>query len=206
MLLIGQFDSPFVRRVGVALELYGIAYEHRPWSVWRDADKIAAHNPLLRVPTLVLDDGESLLDSAAILDALDEQVGPERALLPRSGPLRRDGLRVMALAMGLGDKAVSYFYEKQLHPEVSQKWLSRCETQIRGVLAALEADRTRRTTPHWLGATLSHADIAVACVLRFLTDSSPGAFELASFPALTAHSAGCESLSVFRKISQPFSV
>ena len=206
MLLIGQFDSPFVRRVGVALELYGIAYEHRPWSVWRDAEKIAAHNPLLRVPTLVLDSGESLLDSTAILDALDEQVGPERALLPRSGPSRRDGLRVTALATGLGDKAVSFFYEKHLHSEASQPWLSRCETQIRGVLGALEADRTRRTTPHWLGAELSHADIAVACVLRFLTESSPGAFELASFTALSAHSARCESLPVFRKISQPFSV
>ena len=206
MLLIGQFDSPFVRRVGIALELYGIAYEHRPWSVWRDAEQIAPYNPLLRVPTLVLDSGESLLDSAAILDALDEQVGPERALLPRSGPARRDGLRVMALATGLGDKAVSYFYEKALHPEVSEKWVSRCETQIRGVLAALDADRTRRTTEHWLGKSLSHADIAVACVLRFLTDSSPGAFDLASFPALAPHSAGCESMAVFRKISQPFTV
>lgn len=67
MLLIGQFDSPFVRRVGVALALYGIAYEHRPWSVWRDAEKIAPYNPLLRVPTLVLDSGESLLDSAVSL-------------------------------------------------------------------------------------------------------------------------------------------
>jgi len=206
VLLIGQFDSPFVRRVGVALELYGIAYEHRPWSVWRDADKIAPHNPLLRVPTLVLDSGETLLDSAAILDALDEQVGPERALLPRSGALRRDGLRVMALANGLGDKAVSIFYEKRLHPAPSQQWLSRCETQIRGVLDVLDADRARRATPYWLGAELSHADIAVACALRFLTESSPGAFELASFPALSAHSARCESLSVFRKISQPFIV
>lgn len=206
MLLIGQFDSPFVRRVGIALELYGIAYEHRPWSVWRDAEEIAVYNPLLRVPTLVLDSGESLLDSAAILDALDEQVGPERALLPQSGAARRDGLRVTALATGLGDKAVSFFYEKHLHPEASQKWLSRCETQLRGVLGALEADRKRRTTPHWLGGTLSHADIAVACALRFLGESSPGAFELGSFPALAAHSAACESLPVFRKISQPFSV
>lgn len=206
MLLIGQFDSPFVRRVGVALELYDIAYEHRPWSVWRDAELIAAHNPLLRVPTLVLDDGESLLDSAVILDALDEWVGAERALLPRTGSVRRDALRVVALATGLADKAVSMFYEQALHPEVSEKWLSRCRAQIGGVLAALEADRSRRTTPRWLGAELSHADIAVACSLRFLGESSPGAFSLASYPALEAHSAACESLAVFRKISQPFSV
>ena len=54
MILIGQFDSPFVRRVGVALTLYGMAFEHRPWSVFGDAEAIAAYNPLRRVPTLVL--------------------------------------------------------------------------------------------------------------------------------------------------------
>jgi len=206
MLLIGQFDSPFVRRVGIALELYGIGYEHRPWSVWRDAERIAAHNPLLRVPTLVLDDGECLLESSAILDALDERVGAERALLPRTGAVRRDGLRVIALATGLADKAVSMFYEQALHPEVSEKWLSRCRTQIGGVLTALEADRSHRTTSHWLGAELSHADIAVACALRFLGESSPGVFNLTLYPALEAHAGACESLAVFRKISQPFSV
>jgi glutathione S-transferase len=206
MLLIGQFDSPFVRRVAIALELYGIEYEHRPWSVWRDAEQLAAYNPLRRVPTLVLEDGQCLLDSSAILDALDEQVGAERALLPRQGPTRRDGLRVVALATGLGDKAVSLFYEQLLHPEASEKWVARCRAQITGVLAALDADRARRATAHWLGSSLSHADIAVACVLRFLVESHPGAFELASFPALAAHSAACESMPVFRKISQPFSV
>ena len=206
MLLMGQFDSPFVRRVGIALELYGIAYEHRPWSVWRDAEALAAYNPLRRVPTLVRDDGEVLLESGAILDALDEEVGPERALLPREGALRRDGLRVIALATGLADKAVSLFYEQLLHPQASEKWVARCRSQIDGVLGALDADRARRTTEYWLGPSLSHADIAVACALRFVAESQARTFEPAAFPALSAHLAGCESLSVFQKISQPFTV
>ena len=54
MILIGQYDSPFVRRVAIAMRLYGLAYEHRPWSTFGDADKLAAFNPLRRVPTLVL--------------------------------------------------------------------------------------------------------------------------------------------------------
>ena len=55
MILIGQYDSPFVRRVGIALTLYELPFEHRPWSTFGDADKLRPYNPLTRVPTLVLD-------------------------------------------------------------------------------------------------------------------------------------------------------
>ena len=59
MILIGRYDSPFVRRVAIALRLYRIDYEHRPWSTFGDADRIAAFNPLRRVPTLVLEAARS---------------------------------------------------------------------------------------------------------------------------------------------------
>ena len=78
MILIGQYNSPFVRRVAIAMRLYGLAYEHRAWSTFGDADKLAAYNPLRRVPTLVLDDGEVLIESFVILDHLDELVAPRR--------------------------------------------------------------------------------------------------------------------------------
>ena len=81
MILIGQFDSPFVRRVAIALRLYDLPFEHRPWSTFGDADKIAPYNPLRRVPTLVFEDGEVLIESTAILDYLDEVVGPSKAMI-----------------------------------------------------------------------------------------------------------------------------
>src|SRR3954465_7624311 len=81
MILIGQYDSPFVRRVAIALHHYGLPFEHRPWSVWSDAAKIAEHNPLRRVPTLLLEDGSALLETSAILDCLDELAA---AASPRS--------------------------------------------------------------------------------------------------------------------------
>src|ERR1700761_3090526 len=130
MILIGQYDSPFVRRVAVALTLYGFEFEHRPWSVWSDADKLAQINPMRRVPTLVLDDGEVVIESGAILDALDEMAGPGRAMLPTSGPDRRRGLKVCALSTGLADKSVSLFYEGLLHEAPSQTWIDRCRAQI----------------------------------------------------------------------------
>ena len=75
MILIGQYDSPFVRRVGIALTLYGIPFEHRPWSVSGETDLIRPYNPLTRVPTLVLDNGEVLIESHSILDYLDSLAG-----------------------------------------------------------------------------------------------------------------------------------
>src|SRR6204780_1736356 len=98
MIRIGQNDSPFVRRVAIALRLYGLPFEHRPWSTFGEGDKIAPYNPLRRVPTLVLDDGEALIDSTAILDYLDELVGPEKAMIAPDGAERRRHLRICALA------------------------------------------------------------------------------------------------------------
>src|SRR6476646_1396334 len=106
MILIGQYDSPFVRRVAIAMRLYGLPFEHRPWSTFGDADKIAPYNPLRRVPTLVLDDGEALIESTMILDYLDDRVGPDRAMIAPRGDARRRHLRSCALEMGLGAKRV----------------------------------------------------------------------------------------------------
>jgi glutathione S-transferase len=208
MILVGQFDSPFVRRVGVALSLYGLDFEHRPWSVWADGERIAELNPLRRVPILVLDSGEVLIESTAILDALDELVGAERALLPRSGPVRRDGLRVAALATGVADKAVSLLYEKVLRPapERSAVWIGRCEAQIADTLALLARDREARGTRWWLGENPSHADVAVACMLRFLSEAHPELYRSRITPPLERHAASCEALAAFRNISQKLDV
>ena len=79
MLLIGMFDSPFVRRVAVTMKLLQLPCEHANWSIGRDFDRIRQYNPLGRVPTLVVERGECLMESSAILDYLDELAGPERA-------------------------------------------------------------------------------------------------------------------------------
>lgn len=204
LILIGQYDSPFVRRVAIALRLYGLAYEHRPWSVFADGDKIEPYNPLRRVPSLILDDGEVLIESAAILDYLDELVGPAKALIPGKGAKRRAALKLSALATGLADKAVSLVYERVLHQESSQVWLERCRTQIAAVLAALEAERIKVATPFWFGSAVGHADIAVACALSFTREAHPGIFDERRWPALAAHAARCEALSAFKEIVQPF--
>lgn len=206
--LIGQYDSPFVRRVAVALVHHGLAYEHWPWSVWADADELARYTPLRRVPVLIWEDGSVLLESSAILDALDDRVGVERALLPRSGPQRREGLRIAALATGFADKAVSLLYEHVLRkPEVRNAvWAERCAGQIGDTLALLEAERARAGNPFWFGERLSHADIALGCALRFTREAHPALLAAAIGPALEAHAARCEALPVFQAVVQPLMV
>ena len=203
MILIGQYDSPFVRRVAIALRLYGLAYEHRPWSTFGDAEKLAQINPLTRVPTLVLDNGEALLDSVSILDHLDEIMGEARAMTPRTGPARRAALKICTLGTGLADKSVALVYERVLHKEQSATWAERCRTQIGATLHALETDRAQRPGPYWFGDNISHADIAVACALRFTREAHPGLFDASRTPALAAHAARCEALPVFQEIAQP---
>lgn len=204
MILIGQYDSPFVRRVAVALRIYGFDYEHRPWSVFGDAERIAAVNPLRRVPTLVTDDGEALLESSAILDWLDDLVGPDRALIARTGVARRHALKVCALASGLADKAVSLVYERAIHQRSSPVWIARCRTQIGGVLDVLEADRASGSRDWWFGSRISHADIAVGCALRFVGEARPDVWDPLAWPALAAHAGRCESDGAFKAVTQPF--
>src|SRR5471030_371533 len=84
--LVGQYDSPFVRRVAVTMHHYGMAFERRVLSTFADFDAMLALSPLGKVPALVLPDGETLCDSRAILDFLHGQAGPARALLPTDEP------------------------------------------------------------------------------------------------------------------------
>jgi glutathione S-transferase len=203
MFLIGQYDSPFVRRVAIALRLYGLPFEHKPWSTFGDADTIAPYNPLRRVPTLVLDGGgEALIESTAILDYLDELVGPDKAMIADGGEARRRALKICALGSGLADKAVSLIYERVLRKDQLKLWVERCEAQISGVLEVLEKERAQVATPFWFGERIGHADIMVACALRFTGEAHPGLFD-ARYPALKAHAARCEALPPFQEIVQP---
>src|SRR5260370_11187654 len=111
-----MFDSPFVRRVAVSMNLLGMTFQHRNWSVGKDFELIRQFNPLGRVPTLVQPDGEALIESTAILDLLDEYAGPERALLPRSGKDRREAMQILAVATGAAGEGGAQGYGNVFRP------------------------------------------------------------------------------------------
>jgi glutathione S-transferase len=193
--LIGHYDSPFVRRVGVSLEVLGISFARHLLSVFSDADQMRALNPLVRVPALVLDDGETLIDSTAILDHVDEVVGPERALLPARGKARRDALKIVALATGLGDKTVAIVYERRKSAEkIDQSWIDRCQSQQDGALAALEECCAAGALT---GSRLTQAEITVACMLGYVRLRQPARLPAGRYPALEAVSARAEAHPAF---------
>ena len=205
MILIGMYDSSYTRRVAIAMALYGMPFEHRAWSVGRDFDRIREYNPLGRAPTLVLDDGEVLTESAMMLDYLDDAVGAQRALMPATGLARRDAQRLIALATGAIDKAVLIVLERIFRPAEmhSELWLSRCRVQVEGALHELDKACAARAGHDWLvGDAMTHADIAVACFTTHLREALP--LDLAPWPALRVHVDRCEALPVFRQHYIPF--
>jgi glutathione S-transferase len=204
MILIGQFDSPFTRRVGIMMRLYEIPFEHRPWSTFANAEQLAQVNPLIRVPTIVLENGDVLVETHLIMDYLDRLMPPARTLLPQAQPERYRAQHVIALASGISDKAVSLFYEQRLHDVPSEAYVARLTKQITGAMIALEKMRRDGSPLYWHGNDFDQADIAVACMLRHLREAFPNMFDQARYPALHAHAETMEKLPVFQEIQQAF--
>ena len=194
MILVGQYDSPFVRRVAISMRALGLSYEHDVRSVFGDFNAMLQVNPVGRIPSLVLDDGEVLIDSAAILDFLDQGVGPDRALIPPAGAERRRALRLIALACGAVEKAGAANYERMMRPERLRwhDWIARCRTQASGALAALAAERWPAESP------LDQAQITTACLVRYVRMTDDGLMPHGKHPSLDALSERCEALPEFR--------
>jgi glutathione S-transferase len=207
MLLIGMFDSPFVRRVAVSMKLLEMPFEHANWSVGKDFDRIREYNPLGRVPTLVTGDGPPLMESGAILDYLDERASPERALLPRSGAERRAALNLIAMATGAAEKGVMQLYERVFRPEEKRHapWVERCHLQMNASLAALDRQVGERGVSQWLvGKRMTQADVTAVCAFTFLNDALRVAADRVMYASLATLAARCESLPAFQETRMAF--
>ncbi|HEY1612634.1 MAG TPA: glutathione S-transferase family protein [Rhizomicrobium sp.] len=194
MILIGQYDSPFVRRVAIALRELGYAYGHDTRSVFGDFAGIKSLNPLGRIPALALDDGTVLIESGAILDWLDETAGPGRALLPAHGVARRDALRLVSLACGAIEKIGAATYERLIRPSACRwpEWIARCREQGVGGIAALENEKWSDDAP------LGQVQITTACMVGYVKLVDGEMMPPGRYPALDALSARCEARPAFR--------
>jgi glutathione S-transferase len=196
VILIGQYDSPFTRRVAIALHIYGMPFDRDTRSIFGDAEALARISPLTRIPALLLDCGEVLIDSAAILDHLDEHAGVA-ALMPAMGRHRRVVLQYTALASGMMEKAGAVVYERHFHSPAQRnpEWEARCLSQCRAGL--IECAR-RFDGQYACGETLTHADIMITCAIGYLRARLPEALDGLSIEPLLNLAARCEYLPAFR--------
>ncbi|TWT09652.1 glutathione S-transferase family protein [Reyranella sp. CPCC 100927] len=160
MLLIGVNRSPYTRRVAITLHIYGVAYEQQALSGFNDRSDVRARNPLGRIPALMLDSGETLVDSGAIIDHLDEAYGGDGALTPAAGADRRAVLKVAAIMMGACDKALQAAYERNHRPaeKVHQPWIEDCMAQVEAALVSIAA-MLGPDQPYLLLGRLTQADV-----------------------------------------------
>ncbi|HXW19286.1 MAG TPA: glutathione S-transferase [Roseiarcus sp.] len=199
MQLIGMLDSPYVRRVAIALMRLGLPFEHRPLSIFRNIDEFRAINPMLKAPTLVADDGTVLMDSSLIIDYAEGLASGAPRLTPSAPAARLRSYRLNGLALAVKEKAVQLHYERALRPSEKQHepWLARVRGQLDAGLEALESEA--RQTRTWLideGPML--ADITVATAYAFTQLYVADVVPQARTPALTAFWRRAETLPEFR--------
>ena len=135
MILVGQFDSPFVRRVAITMNHYGLPFERKILSVFTDFEKMLTVNPLGKVPALQLDDGEYIFDSRMIIDYLDRLFPEEIRLIPSNPEYRIQVLRTEAIALGLAEKC----YERGCRMALS--------TRLAAHMSFAPSSATRSGTP-----------------------------------------------------------
>ena len=197
MQLIGMLDSPYVRRVAVALIVAEVPFTHRPISLFRHIDEFSKINPLLKAPTLVADNGTVLIDSNVILDYLASVHARIAALTPAKAPERLRHLRMTGLALTVMEKAVQRYYESALRPEEKRHdpWIDRVDRQLTAGLAALNAELPKTG---WIGGELGLADISTVCAFGFTERLLAEVVDGSAYPNLSEFCARAEALRAFR--------
>jgi len=188
MELIGMLDSPYVRRVAIALQCLGLPFTHRSVSVFRGIAEFSKINPVVKAPTLVCDDGTVLMDSTLILLYAEGLAG--RRLQP--GDAR--SLRLTGLALAACEKSVQIVYEHNVRPaeKLHEPWLERVTGQMRTAYGLLEAELAGRPPQ------LDDAGLTAAVVWFFSQQMHPELLPAGEYPTLAALSAWAEQQPALR--------
>lgn len=198
LILYGRMLSPFVRRVAIWCQLQGRAYENRPLMVnGPDFEELKKINPLGRVPVLIPEDGEIMIETAAITDWLDDTAPEGLRLVPASGPARREVLQGVAYANSAVEKGVSLVYDKNRRPAQLHwaEWIARLEGQITAALQVLES---KAPESGWLGGNRPNAaDVAFVIAHDFIYATNPY-LVAGKFPRLSAMAAMAADVAAFK--------
>jgi glutathione S-transferase len=199
MQLIGMLDSPYVRRVAIALMHLGLPFEHRPISLFRHLEAFTAVNPLLKAPTLVADDGTVLMDSSLIIDYAASLVPEAPSLHPRAPKARLRAARLIGLALTVCEKSVQLHYERTLRPPEKQfeSWVARVRGQLFAGLDALDGEINGGKG--WLFEDrMTLPDITLATAFAFTQGYLADVVDKTRYGAIASLSARAEATPEFR--------
>jgi len=173
--------SPFGRKVKIAASLLGLSdrIEIVEADTTDPSDPLRQQNPLGKIPTLILENGDTLYDSRVIVEYLDHLAGGGRVLPSRWE--RFVALRQQALADGIMDAALLQVYEGRWRTEDRREpqWV---EHQAGKVQRSLDYAEAHFATP---ASGLHVGHIAQACALGYL-DLRMGGDWRESCPGLVA--------------------
>jgi glutathione S-transferase len=169
MKLIGSLTSPYVRKVRIVMAEKKLDYRLELEDVWSADTRIAAANPLGKVPCLVMEGGEAVFDSRVIVEYVDT-LSPVSRLIPASGRERAEVRTWEALADGLLDAAIAARLEQtwpgRTDAQRSPAWIDRHLAKIHAALKAMSLGLGEKA---WCaGIHFSLADIAVGVALGYL--------------------------------------
>lgn len=153
--------SPYVRMARATAELRGLTGRIELMDARADQGTYEKLNPLNKVPCLVTDDGEVLIESRLICQYLDELAGPK--LYPTDAKARRAVLQREAVVHGVMDAVVLVRQESRRDDsEVSEAWLKRQRRKIDVGLALIERELTHYTDPGTV------TPILLCCLCHFM--------------------------------------
>jgi glutathione S-transferase len=186
MKLLSSPISPFARKVRIVLAEKRIECELQTVDVAPVDNPVNAHNPLGKIPALVLDDGTALYDSRVIVEFLDN-VSPFSRLIPDDNRDRVQVRRWEALADGVLDAGLLVRYESlRDKAEQSAAWTGKQLARMQRGLAQMAADLEARAWCH--GERYSLADIALGCCIGWLGFRKPGGLDWhGDYPGLAKH-------------------
>lgn len=184
MKLLYSRTSPYVRKIRVVLAEKKIDCELVEENVWAEGTGVTRFNPITKIPTLVLDDGNVLYDSGVIAEYLDGLSEPP--LIPGTGIDRALVRRDEALADAISDAAVAVVLERKRDVlRQDPVWIDRQRGKVESGIAALAAAVGDREYLHRRRLTL--ADIAAGTALSYVDFRLPEIDWRSRFGALVAY-------------------
>ena len=185
MKLVGPWLSGFTRRTGITMKLLEIPFEHLNLNAYVNKEEVRRYSPMGKVPALVLDNGEVLIDSAGIIDVLYEMAGSDKALIPPSGAARLRALQLIGIGLNIYPKLTA-LYDESIRPQ-SHQLQSQFEGLAEQALIGLEQLEAQTANGWLVNDSLSQADImTVVCYQGASMFILPDHVTAERFPRLAA--------------------